>query len=88
MTVDFTYVLHKQPAYDYSKAYDLSSKLQPYAHTIIVICHTILHVKHNRTQQDKYGMPHDSVRTNRMFLRLWLWLWLCLINGRIVLLPT
>ena len=41
MTVDFTYVLHKRPAYDYSKAYDLSSKLQPYAHTILVICHTI-----------------------------------------------
>ena len=84
MTVDITYVLHKQPAYDYSKAYDLSSKLQPYAHTIlvichtirntyahtiIVICHTILHVKSNRTQRTEYGMPYDSVRTNRTFLQ-------------------
>ena len=69
MTVDITYVLHKQPAYDYSKAYDLSSKLQPYAHTILVICHTILHVKRNRTQRTEYGMPYDSVRLNRTFLQ-------------------
>ena len=26
MTVDFTYVLHKHTAYDFSQAYDLSSK--------------------------------------------------------------